>query len=193
MLSISKNVTYEYIIKKSKFISFLFRVDNIDDVKYYLDELSEKYKDSTHICYAYIIDNTKRFNDDKEPNGTAGMPILNVLENNNLNHILCCVVRYFGGIKLGAGGLVRAYTNSCTLCLNEASIVNFVKGKIYSITFSYDNTKIIDSIVKDVLDKSYSEQITYKIKMSNDESDKINELSKYCIIDEISDCYIEKN
>ena len=102
--------------------------DEYNDYKKTLVELKNKYKDATHICFSYIINNTKRFSDDNEPSGTAGIPILNVLENNNLNYVLCCVVRYFGGIKLGAGGLLRAYSNSAKECLNKAVLTNIVIG-----------------------------------------------------------------
>ena len=88
-----------------------------------MKSIKNKYKDATLHCYAYIIDNIKRFSDDNEPGGTAGMPILNVLENNDLNHILCIVVRYFGGIKLGANGLVRAYSGSCNEAIDCSSVV----------------------------------------------------------------------
>ena len=115
MNTINNNVNNEYLINKSKFICYLIKVDNISDIDYNLNYLKQKYNDATHICYAYIISNIKRFNDDNEPSGTAGMPILNVLENNNLNYVLAVIIRYFGGIKLGAGGLVRAYTKSVTL------------------------------------------------------------------------------
>ena len=99
------------IINKSKFICELIYINNENEIIKRLNTIKNKYKDATHYCYAYICDNVKRFNDDGEPGGTAGMPILNVLENNNLNHVLCVVIRYFGGIKLGAGGLVRAYSD----------------------------------------------------------------------------------
>ena len=101
-------------INKSKFYGIIIPINNIEEIPNILNNIKNEYKDATHYCYAYILDNIKRFNDDGEPGGTAGMPILNVLENNNLNHLLAVVVRYFGGIKLGAGGLVRAYTNSIT-------------------------------------------------------------------------------
>ena len=94
-------------------------VDNIEDINNILNNIKNEYKDATHYCYAYIIDNTKRFNDDGEPGGTAGMPILNVIEQNNLNHVLIVVVRYFGGIKLGAGGLVRAYSKISYECIKQ--------------------------------------------------------------------------
>lgn len=192
MLSIKSNVVNEIIIKKSRFITFLFRVDNEADIKKYLDDLSNKYKDSTHICYAYILDNVKRFNDDGEPGGTAGMPILNVLENKDLNHILCCIVRYFGGIKLGANGLVRAYSNGCSDALDCSELVSLLPGKICSIKFKYDDTKIIDSILRDclIIDKKYEDDVTYVFKIGTDSLSSI--ISNSFDLKIIEDCYIEK-
>ena len=190
MLSISNNISNEIVINKSRFITFLFRVDSLNDISKYIDDLSLRYKDSTHICYAYILDNIKRFSDDGEPGGTAGIPILNVLENKNLNHILCCVVRYFGGIKLGAGGLVRAYSNSSSKILDLANIIEFTPGKLCSISFKYDDTKIIDKLLSDcsIISKEYNDYVTYLFKS---DLDFINTLSKYDV-KIIEDCYIEK-
>lgn len=192
MLSIKSNVVNEIIIKKSRFITFLFRVDNEADIKKYLDDLSNNYKDSTHICYAYILDNVKRFNDDGEPGGTAGMPILNVLENKNLNHILCCIVRYFGGIKLGANGLVRAYSNGCSDALDCSELVSLLPGKICSIKFKYDDTKIVDSFLRDcfIIDKKYEDDVTYVFKIGTDSLSSI--ISNSFDLKIIEDCYIEK-
>ena len=120
MKTIKENMTNDIIIKNSRFITKLVKVNNIDDIDKALNDLKEEYRGATHYCYAYIIGNIKRFNDDGEPGGTAGMPILNVLEKNNLNNILCVVIRYFGGIKLGAGGLVRAYSNSISNALKNS-------------------------------------------------------------------------
>lgn len=192
MLSIKSNVVNEIIIKKSRFITFLFRVDNEADIKKYLDDLSNKYKDSTHICYAYILDNVKRFNDDGEPGGTAGMPILNVLENKGLNHVLCCIVRYFGGIKLGANGLVRAYSNGCSDALDCSELVSLLPGKICSIKFKYDDTKIIDGILRDclIIEKKYENDVTYVFKIGTDSLSSI--ISNSFDLKIIEDCYIEK-
>lgn len=194
MLSIKNNIVNELVIKKSKFITFLYRVDDINDVSKYLDELSLKYKDATHICYAYIIDNVKRFNDNGEPGGTAGMPILSVLENKNLDHILCCVVRYFGGIKLGANGLVRAYSSSCSEAISSSCIVNLVSGNTCSISFNYNDTKIVDGLLCGafIIDKKYDDRVSYVFKIDLDCLNSIkNELLKFNfnIIDK---CYICK-
>lgn len=195
MLSIRSNVFNEIIIKKSRFITFLYRIDDIIDVNEYLNYLNLKYKDATHICYAYIIDGVKRFSDNGEPGGTAGMPILGVLESKNLDHILCCVVRYFGGIKLGANGLVRAYSNSCSEAISSSHIVKLIPGEICSISFNYDDTKLIDSILSKalIINKEYNDKVSYSFKIDLDLLSSIqNELSKYNL-NIIGKCYIEKD
>ena len=104
--------TYTLEIKKSKFIAYYYEVDNVDDVKEILESLKKEHKKARHIPYADKIDGYIKKSDDKEPSGTSGMPILNIIEKNSLNHTLIAIVRYFGGIKLGAGGLIRAYSNT---------------------------------------------------------------------------------
>jgi len=103
---------YTLEVKKSKFIGLYYEVDTIEEVEEILLNLKKEHKKARHIPYAYKIDNLIKKSDDKEPSGTAGMPILNIIEKNNLNHALLVIVRYFGGIKLGAGGLIRAYSNA---------------------------------------------------------------------------------
>ena len=99
-------------IKKSKFIAYYYEVDDASEVKDIINNLKKEHKKARHIPYAYKINQDMKKSDDKEPSGTSGMPILNIIQKNNLNHTLIAVVRYFGGIKLGAGGLIRAYSSS---------------------------------------------------------------------------------
>lgn len=183
MKSIDGNVVNEYVINKSRFIACLFRVNNIDEVNKYLEKVKTEYKDATHYCYSYIIDNIKRFNDDGEPGGTAGMPILNVLENNNLNYVLCIVIRYFGGIKLGVGGLVRAYTKSVTNALDKTKLTDIHEGYKIEIIFSYDQNKVIDLILKDekILNKEFNDNIKYDIIIKKENYDLINKLEISCL------------
>lgn len=164
MKTIKKNVTNEIIINKSRFITKLIKISNETEIKEKLSYLKNEYKGATHYCYAYIIGNVKRFSDDGEPSGTAGMPILNVLENNDLTNILAVVIRYFGGIKLGAGGLVRAYTRSITECLNNTEIVSLTNGINFKIEFTYDNIKKFDNILKDskITYKEYDNNVIYE-------------------------------
>lgn len=194
MLSINENVVSEIYIKRSRFITFLFRVDSINDIEEKLLFLSNKYNDSTHICYAYILGGIKKVSDDGEPSGTAGMPILNVLDSKKLDHILCCIVRYFGGIKLGANGLIRAYSNCTSSAIALTNIIQLIPGKLCRISFEYCDTKSIDVLLNDciIVDKSYDLLVTYNFKISLDLFDSlIDEFKRYNFV-VISDCYVEQ-
>lgn len=104
-------------IKKSKFIGYYYEVESVDEVKNILAMLKEEHKKARHIPYAYKLSNTAGKSDDKEPTNTAGLPIYNILERKNMNNCLVAVVRYFGGTKLGAGGLLRAYVEAANTAL----------------------------------------------------------------------------
>lgn len=109
-------------IQKSKFIGYAYRVDDVKNIEEILLQQKKEHKKATHICYAYKIDSGMeivKFSDDGEPQGTAGRPMLSVIEKKKLNNVLVVVVRYFGGVKLGANGLVRAYTKAASLALGE--------------------------------------------------------------------------
>lgn len=193
MYSIKNNSINELIIKNSKFITLLYKVDDINKINYYLDKVRETYKDATHYCYAYIISDIKRSSDDNEPSGTAGIPMLDVLEKNNLNNVLAIVVRYFGGIKLGSGGLIRAYSKSVRACLNLVDKVKLTKGYNIDITFDYNDTKKIEYLLKDttILNKSYNEKITYNVDIDTKYLDILNKNKiNYIIKKEV---YIEIN
>ena len=112
-------------IKKSKFISYYYHLDDISDVKKILENLRKEHKKARHIVHAYKYGNTAGKSDDKEPSGTAGLPLYNILEKNNLNNVMIVVVRYFGGIKLGAGPLTRAYNNAGVSALKKWSSDHF--------------------------------------------------------------------
>lgn len=178
MKTIKYNITHEYIVQKSKFISMLYQVNNEEEVINVLNKLKLEYKDATHICYAYIINNIKRFQDDGEPSGTAGMPILNVLENQKLNLILAVVIRYFGGIKLGAGGLVRAYTTSVVEALENQDLGEIVSGYKVTIIFKYNNSKLIDNTLKNyqIINKEFNSEITYIVNIPKTEYIKIENI-----------------
>ncbi len=180
--SIITNNEKEYIINKSKFITKLYKVTTEKQIVDILDNIKKEYKDSTHICYAYIIDNIKRFNDDGEPGGTAGMPILNVLENNELNYVFAVVIRYFGGIKLGAGGLVRAYSNSVSETLKN-NIKNLEQNIRIEILFDYSNSKKIDFLLKDLSkDKYFGNNVRYEFYIPFQTYNTMkNELNNLCI------------
>ena len=142
MFTIDKNIINEITINKSRFITLIYKVTDISKINETLNNLKKEYKDATHYCYAYIIGNTKRFNDDGEPKSTAGMPILGVLENKKLDNVLAVVIRYFGGIKLGAGGLVRAYTCRIKFKYEDINNVNYIL-KDYKITYKEFDQEVI--------------------------------------------------
>ena len=194
--SISKNISNEIIINKSKFITKLIKVENEEEIQNKLEMIKKQYKDATHYCYAYIIGNIKRFNDDGEPGGTAGMPILNVLENKELNNILCVVIRYFGGIKLGAGGLVRAYTNSVTEALNLNEIIELTEGFKINIEFAYDKVKTIDNLLKDynITYKEYDNNIFYEFEIQKENFNELeNKIKNECIkLEKLKKIYVKK-
>lgn len=104
----------EIIIKKSKFIAKLYNINDVSEVETIINDLKKEYKKATHFCFAYSINGQEKAFDDGEPSHTAGLPILNVIHMKNLNNILIVVVRYFGGVKLGAGPLTRAYSKSAS-------------------------------------------------------------------------------
>lgn len=169
---IKEEVNNTLIIEKSRFISYLKPCFNDDEYKQFIKEIKKKHYDASHVCSGFISDNIKRSNDDGEPQGTAGIPILNVLEKSRLNHTAALVVRYFGGIKLGASGLARAYGNAVSLALDKASFVEDILYSKYKITLSYELANKIDYIVSKEglnVNKEYNENVTYYY-LTNEES-----------------------
>ena len=125
LYTISCDFQHEIVIEKSRFICTLKKVATEEDAQEFIKEIKKKYWDATHNCSAYIVGENgmaQRSSDDGEPSGTAGLPMLEVLRKNNLHNVAAVVTRYFGGIKLGAGGLVRAYTNSVASAIEGAGI-----------------------------------------------------------------------
>ena len=189
MYTIKNNTHNEIIIKNSRFICYLYKIKDINDINNLLKKLKEEHKEANHHCYGYILDNMKKSSDDGEPGGTAGIPILQVLEKNNLNNILAIVIRYFGGIKLGAGGLVRAYTKSITNTLSNDNIVELLKGYNIDIEFNYNQIKEIDYLLKDIHinNKTFDNTIKYNIDIpiSFLETIELNKIN-YQILKEIN-------
>ncbi len=109
------------IVKKSKFIAYYYYITDESEAPVLFNDLKKEHKKARHIPYAYKIGNKVKKSDDKEPSGTSGMPILNLIEKNNLDNCVIFVVRYFGGTLLGAGGLFRAYQTAAKNCINKKS------------------------------------------------------------------------
>ena len=138
--------------KNSKFFGYAFPVTNTDEVKIYLDQLKKKHFGAVHFCYAYQIGMEKmefRANDDGEPNNSAGIPIYGQIQSFGLTNILIVVVRYFGGTKLGVGGLITAYKTAAQMVLENALIVNKTINLYFKITFDYKNINKVMRIIKE--------------------------------------------
>ncbi len=178
MKSILGSSTSKIEVKKSDFIVSLKNINTVEEAKKFIEEINLQYLDARHNCYAYIIKGTEKCSDDGEPSGTAGLPILNVLQHNDMDNIVCVVTRYFGGIKLGAGGLVRAYSKSVSNALLNSEIISLVKGYIISIEFDYTDNKIIDYNLKEykVLNKEYLNKVKYQLHIKQSEYDTVKEI-----------------
>ena len=180
MKTIKKAVQSEINIKKSQFICSLYPTINKKESKAIIQKLNQQYNDATHNCTAYIVNDGEGYDDNGEPGGTAGKPMINVLRKNDLHNITAVVTRYFGGIKLGAGGLVRAYSKSVMEAINEAEIVEIEEYEVYKVTFEYSDIKIVDSEVRnnklESIEKDYSDKVSYNlISPTNQNIEKIFE------------------
>ena len=139
-LTIAKNTTYEQTIKKSRFICCIARVSSDEEAQQFIASIQAANKKATHNCFAYMIgdnDQIQRESDNGEPSGTAGIPILESLKLAKIHNVVAVVTRYFGGIKLGAGGLIRAYSNTTTEAIHQAGLVQRIKQAILKITVTY--------------------------------------------------------
>ena len=167
MKSIKEITEHTLVIKKSEFICTLIPLNDENKINETIDFYKEKYKDATHNCIAYLVGTKERANDDGEPSGTAGLPMLNVLKKQELSNIIAIVTRYFGGIKLGAGGLTRAYSQAVAEALKEANIVEKHLIDVYDVSLDYSFTKKFEHLLKvnaiDCINKEYSDQVTYRL------------------------------
>ena len=173
MKTISKPFQTSIDIKKSQFICRLFPAQNEQEAKEIINKISEEYKDATHNCTAYVVSDGEGFDDDGEPGGTAGRPMLNVLKKNEMENIVAIVTRYFGGIKLGAGGLVRAYSKSVLETLSIAEIVDMELYEIFRFSFEYQHIKTIDNEIRSknlaVVEKQYEANVIYFVASNNED------------------------
>lgn len=162
-----------YKEKGSKFLSFAFPVKNETEIKSTLEQIKKEYFDARHHCFAYVIGYDKsgwRINDDGEPSGTAGRPIYGQIQSFDLTNVLIVVVRYFGGIKLGVGGLITAYKVASQDALNNAKIVERTINEIYRLEFTYEQVNEAMKLVKEfglqILESNFDTRsyIVYKIR-----------------------------
>lgn len=197
--SIKNKASEIVLINKSRFISDVCRVDTEEEALNFIEGIKVQYPDATHHCYAYSVGHkteVKRFSDDGEPGGTAGMPILQVMESKGIKNVVAVVTRYFGGIKLGAGGLVRAYSKAASLALDKAETVNMILSKVINIEIDYSFLGIIEHLLNEmgviIIDKSFQQRVKLTVIVQDEYSkfkeqilNRCNGSAGICLIDEI--------
>lgn len=189
MYTIQDTFTKEVIIKNSRFIAIASFVESLEDVSSFLRDVKESYPKATHYTYAYRFLDIERSSDDGEPGGTAGMPILNVLEKQEIIYTIVVVVRYFGGIKLGAGGLVRAYSKACREVLDISQKIELIPAFKVLIHADYSKVKELDYLLKSsvILEKKFTDDVCYLALLDN-----INILEGHFSYEVIGEGYIKK-
>ncbi|MBQ1481938.1 MAG: YigZ family protein [Erysipelotrichaceae bacterium] len=184
------------IIERSRFLTYMKRVKSEEDYRNYISEIRRKHHDATHVCSAMICGNIRRSSDDGEPSGTAGAPILNVLDKNGLDETCALVVRYFGGIKLGAGGLIRAYSSAVSECLKDARLIEEAVLPKYELSVSYETANRIDYYLRNntvLSDTVYDTSVTYRFALDDEKKiEKIKEFTKGISPVKIGEEIIEK-
>ena len=177
-------VTTRLEIKKSDFVTYAYPVTSREQAMFHVEQLRQQYADARHHCWAYIIgdpNNTTSagFDDDGEPNGTAGRPILNVLQHKSIGNVIVIVVRYFGGIKLGAGGLTRAYAGSAQAAVDEMILLPYVPMTQVQILAEFATEAqcryVVESLNGSIDDVTYSKQVTLTVTLAEADLDSLKE------------------
>ncbi|HEY8443237.1 MAG TPA: YigZ family protein [Clostridia bacterium] len=178
-LTIGSFAETEIVINKSRFLAKAYPVNGWERASEILKELRKTYWDATHICYGCVADklgNITRFSDDGEPSGTAGKPILDVIKQKNLRQVLVAVIRYFGGIKLGAGGLVRAYSKASSEVLKTAQIVSIKPKTNIKFSVSYADLSKIDYLLQneniELVGKEWGENVKVELNVVSSFADE---------------------
>ena len=167
----------EYEVKRSRFLCYAAPVRSQDEAAAFIAAIKQKHWDARHNCSAYILreGGVKRFSDDGEPQGTAGMPILDVLEKSEVTDVCVVITRYFGGILLGAGGLVRAYSHSAALALEAGEIITMVKCAECELTCDYTLYGRIPALIAEHAGKEtgtdFTDSVTVRFRLPEDEVD----------------------
>lgn len=172
-ITVSGESVGEYSEKRSRFIATLKHIETEEQAAEFLAEMRSKYWDARHNCYAYSISNgtLKRFSDDGEPHGTAGKPILDVIDGSGLTDVMIVVTRYFGGVLLGTGGLVRAYSAAAREALSRANRVKMTPCTVYKTQCGYSELERLTKLIADcggrVENTVYAEDVELKFYLEN--------------------------
>ncbi|WP_395321272.1 YigZ family protein [Levilactobacillus parabrevis] len=177
-LTIQATGQHDLEIKKSRFITDIARVATEDEAKAFLATVSAREPKANHHCWAYVLgehDEIQRESDNGEPSGTAGVPILTVLQRNQLHNVIAVVTRYFGGIKLGAGGLIRAYSNATSTAIEAVGVVKRVRQRALTLAVDYANYDRLNHYLSEekitTLDTAYTDAVAVTIAVDLDKVD----------------------
>jgi len=169
--------------KNSKFIGYAFHVENEDEIKTYIEEVKKEHHSARHWCYAYQLGTetiTFRANDDGEPNNSAGMPIYGQIQSFDLTNVLVIVVRYYGGVKLGVGGLINAYKTGAQLALEASDIIEKTINTNFSLKFEYKNMSKVMRILKenqiDIINQTLELNCLLEISVRKGNASKVFEI-----------------
>ena len=194
MKTVEKETVIEFEEKKSKFIGYIKPVSTVEEAEKFIDSIKEMHPNATHNVPLYrVVENGQeyfKYNDDGEPANTAGKPMAEILNILDVYNVAIVATRYFGGIKLGAGGLIRNYAKTAKIAVNEAGITDYKEKSLFIIDYDYEYTGEMESFLNvhkkeyeiEITEKNYANRVTMKIKADSKIEEKLNEMNKLIVI-----------
>ena len=194
MKTVAKETIIEFEEKKSKFIGYIKPVSTVTEAEKFIDSIKKMHPNATHNVPLYrVMENGQeyfKYNDDGEPSNTAGKPMAEILNILDVYNVVLVATRYFGGVKLGAGGLIRNYAKTAKLAVNEAKIIDYVEKSVFIIDYDYEYTSEMEAFLNEntpkfgieILEKNYSNRVTMKILANDEIEDELNSLQKIIVI-----------
>ena len=194
MKTVEKETVIEFEEKKSKFIGYIKPVSTVEEAEKFIDSIKEMHPNATHNVPLYrVVENGQeyfKYNDDGEPANTAGKPMAEILNILYVYNVAIVATRYFGGIKLGAGGLIRNYAKTAKIAVNEAGITDHKEKSLFIIDYDYEYTGEMESFLNahkkeyeiEITEKNYANRVTMKIKANSEIEEKLNEMNKLIVI-----------
>ena len=194
MKTVEKETVIEFEEKKSKFIGYIKPVSTVEEAEKFIASIREMHPNATHNVPLYrVVEEGQeyfKYNDDGEPTNTAGKPMAEILNILDVYNVAIVATRYFGGIKLGAGGLIRNYAKTAKIAVNEAGIVEYKEKSLFIIDYDYEYNGEVESFLNmykkefeiEIVEKNYSSRVTMKIKADSEIEEKLNEMNKLIVI-----------
>ena len=194
MKTVEKETVIEFEEKKSKFIGYIKPVSTVEEAEKFIASIREMHPNATHNVPLYrVVEEGQeyfKYNDDGEPTNTAGKPMAEILNILDVYNVAIVATRYFGGIKLGAGGLIRNYAKTAKIAVNEAGIIEYKEKSLFIIDYDYEYTGEVESFLNmynkefeiEIVEKNYANRVTMKIKADSEIEEKLNEMNKLIVI-----------